>query len=70
MAEKVNAGTYSPHTINGHLNVLRVILKFDASDQVRGTARAPPPTAPLTVLRARSPAGGVPMTISALVVKI
>ncbi|MGA7122036.1 MAG: hypothetical protein WBY94_18155 [Polyangiaceae bacterium] len=27
MAEKINAGTYSPHTINGHLNVLRVILK-------------------------------------------
>ena len=27
MAEKINAGTYSPHTINGHLNVMRVILK-------------------------------------------
>jgi integrase len=27
MAEKINAGIYSPHTINGHLNVLRVILK-------------------------------------------
>ncbi len=27
MAETINAGTYSPHTINGHLNVLRVILK-------------------------------------------
>lgn len=27
MAEKINVGTYSPHTINGHLNVLRVILK-------------------------------------------
>jgi site-specific recombinase XerC len=27
MAEQINAGTYSPHTINGHLNVMRVILK-------------------------------------------
>jgi integrase len=27
MAEKINAGNYSPHTINSHLNVLRVIVK-------------------------------------------
>jgi integrase len=30
MAEKINDGTYSPHTINSHLNVMRVIVKAAA----------------------------------------
>jgi hypothetical protein len=45
MAEKINAGTYSPHTINGHLNV-RVILRR------RRAALAPEPQS----LRLRAPA--------------